>query len=86
MRAAKENAKKKPTAGDLDQEDNKIAELVLKGVNILVTKCSAQLFGQYTNDAAGIELKRLIEEETNSLFRLSHHDVFRIAIQALKLL
>jgi hypothetical protein len=24
----------------LDQEDNKVAELVLKGVNILVTKCS----------------------------------------------
>ena len=25
---------------ELDQEDNKVAELVLKGVNILVTKCS----------------------------------------------
>jgi len=60
--------------------------LVLKGVNILVTKCSAQLFGQYTNDASGVEMRRLIEEETNSLFRLSHHEVFRIAIQALKLL
>lgn len=33
-----------------------------------------------------MELRRLIEEETNSLFRLSHHEVFKIAIQALKLL
>ena len=41
IKAAKEAAKKKPTGGELDQEDNKIAELVLKGVNILVTKCSA---------------------------------------------
>jgi len=31
-------------------------------------------------------MRKLIEEETNSLFRLTHHDVFRIAIQALKLL
>jgi ribosome biogenesis protein MAK21 len=36
--------------------------------------------------ASSVELRRLIEEETNSLFRLSHHDVFKIAIQALKLL
>ena len=82
MKAAKEAAKKKKESkgGELEQEDNKIAELVLKGVNILVTKCSAQLFGHYTNDASGIELRRLLEEETNSLFRLSHHEVFRIAI------
>lgn len=40
MRAAREAAKK-PKGGELEQEDNKIAELVLKGVNILVTKCSA---------------------------------------------
>ena len=88
IKAAKEAAKKKAAqaGGELEQEDNKIAELVLKGVNILVTKCSAQLFGQYTNDASGVEMRRLIEEETNSLFRLSHHEVFRIAIQALKLL
>ena len=88
IKAAKEAAKKKTAqaGGELEQEDNKIAELVLKGVNILVTKCSAQLFGQYTNDASGVEMRRLIEEETNSLFRLSHHEVFRIAIQALKLL
>lgn len=51
LRAAKEAAKKKHV--ELEEEDNKIAELVLKGVNILVTKCSAQLFGQYVNDAAG---------------------------------
>lgn len=40
IRAAKEAAKKSK-GGELEQEDNKIAELVLKGVNILVTKCSA---------------------------------------------
>jgi hypothetical protein len=31
-------------------------------------------------------MKRLIREETFSLFTLSHHEVFRISIQALKLL
>jgi hypothetical protein len=32
------------------------------------------------------EIARLIDEETNSLFKLSHHEVFRIAVQSLKLL
>jgi hypothetical protein len=55
---------------EIGQEDNKVAELVLKGVNILVTKCS--------NDVISTELKQLIEEETDVLFKLTHHDVFRI--------
>ncbi len=72
---------------ELDQEDNKVAELVLKGVNILVTKCSQQLFGNMSSGSdSSKEIARLIEEETNSLFRLSHHEVFRIAVQSLKLL
>lgn len=42
----KTNARKttKPKSGpgvELEQEDNKVAELVLKGVNILMSKCQA---------------------------------------------
>ncbi|TNV85590.1 hypothetical protein FGO68_gene17657 [Halteria grandinella] len=74
---------------ELEQEDNKVAELVLKGVNILMSKCSAQLFDSDAvsgSESSSAEMRRLIEEETFSLFTLSHHDVFRISIQALKLL
>ena len=41
-----QNSAKKPVhqTKDLDQEDNKVAELVLNGVNILMSKCSDQLF------------------------------------------
>lgn len=72
---------------ELEQEDNKVAELVLKGVNTLMSKCSEQLFdSESTGESSAAELRRLIDEETFSLFTLTHHDVFRIAIQALKLL
>lgn len=39
-----------------------------------------------TNSDSSKEIRKLIEDETNSLFRLAHHEVFRIAVQALKLL
>ena len=54
-----------------------MAELVLKGVNVLMSKCSAQLFDSTGADSS-VEMRRLIEEETYSLFLLSHHEVFRI--------
>lgn len=79
-------AKAKPATNELDQEDNKVAELVLKGVNILMAKCSEQLFDSTGGESSSAEMRRLIEEETMSLFRLAHHDVLRISIQALKLL
>lgn len=65
-----------------------MAELVLKGVNILMSKCSQQLFDSDATgcESSSAEMRRLIEEETFSLFTLSHHEVFRISIQALKLL
>ena len=63
-----------------------MAELVLKGVNILMAKCSDQLFDSTGGESSSAEMRRLIEEETMSLFRLAHHDVLRISIQALKLL
>lgn len=59
---------------------------MLKGVNILMSKCSQQLFDSESGSSSSQEMRRLIEEETVSLFRLSHHEVFKIAIQALKLL
>lgn len=83
-----QNSAKKPVhqTKDLDQEDNKVAELVLKGVNILMSKCSDQLFDSMGGESSSAEMRRLIEEETMSIFRLAHSEVFRIAIQALKLL
>lgn len=66
-----------------------MAELVLKGVNILMSKCSSQLFDSDAvagSESSSAEMRRLIEEETFSLFTLSHHEVFRISIQALKLI
>lgn len=67
---SKDKQKKSKPNDDLEQQDNKIAELVLKGVNTLMVKCS-----NFTSNA---ELKKLIEEETNVLFKLTHHEVFRI--------
>lgn len=53
-----------------------------------MSKCSTQLFDSEagSGETSSAEMRRLIEEETFSLFTLSHHDVFRISIQALKLL
>jgi len=62
--------------GSVDEEDNKVIELVLKGVNVIMQKCNQN------ND----DLKEILEEQTNLLFRLSHHKVFKIQLQVLKLL
>ena len=51
-----------------------------------MAKCSEQLFDSTGGESSSAEMRRLIEEETMSLFRLAHHDVLRISIQALKLL
>jgi hypothetical protein len=54
-----------------------------------MSRCSEQLFDSTAapgSESSAAEMRRLIEEETLSLFRLAHHDVFRIAIQSLKLL
>ncbi len=68
-------AKKK--LGTVDEEDNKVIELVLKGINVVLLKSSSKLDTQ---------LKNLLETQTNLLFKLTHHKVFRIQLQTLKLL
>ena len=70
-------ARKKNKLGQVDEEDNKVIELVLKGINVVMAKSSSQMDDQ---------LKSLIEKQTNLLFRLTHHKVFRIQLQTLKLL
>ena len=44
-------------------------ELVLKGINTVLLKSSSQLDS---------ELKQLLETQTNLLFKLTHHKVFKI--------
>jgi len=72
---AEKEAKKKQ--GNVDEEDNKVIELVLKGINVVLIKSSAKLDSQ---------LKNLLETQTNLLFKLTHHKVFRIQLQTMKLL
>ena len=69
-------------SGKLDQSNNRVAEIVLKGVNVLMVKCQDLDLMSSSNS----ELRRLIEEETNILFQLTHHESFKIQIQTLKLL
>ena len=69
--------------GDIDEEENKIVEQILKGVNLLMTKSKTDL---RMNTRLGSELRKLLEVETDTLFRLTHHNVFRIQIQVFKLL
>lgn len=38
------------------------------------------------NNHHGQELKKLLDDEMNTLFKLTHHNVFRIQIQVFKLL
>ena len=64
--------------GDIDQEENKIVEQILKGVNILMLKSKDELRGSGLPGARTSELRDLLEEEMNTLFRLTHHNVFRI--------
>lgn len=70
----KEARKKK---GEVSEEDNKVIELVLKGINIVMIKSNTKMDNQ---------LKELLEKQTNLLFKLTHHKVFRIQLQTLKLL
>lgn len=63
--------------GQLLEEDNKVAELVLKGINLLVLK------GSIKNDPA---FRAALEKQTDLLFKMSHHSVFRIQLQTLQLL
>ena len=70
-------ARRKNKSGEVDEEDNKVIELVLKGINIVMVK---------SNTRMDEELKSLLEKQTNLLFKLTHHKVFRIQLQTLKLL
>ena len=63
--------------GQVDEEDNKVIELVLKGINVVLLKSSSSI-----DD----DLKELLEKQTNLLFKLTHHKVFRIQLQTMKLL
>lgn len=48
----------------LEESDNKVAEILLKGVNILMSKCSDLDLLAPSN----ADLRKIIEEETNILF------------------
>mmetsp|Transcript_5700 Transcript_5700/g.9039 ORF Transcript_5700/g.9039 Transcript_5700/m.9039 type:complete len:243 (+) Transcript_5700:1082-1810(+) len=75
--------KKVQENGDIDESSNKIVELILKGINILMTKSKQDLM---VGSPHGAELNQLLEAEMNTLFKLTHHNVFRIQIQVFKLL
>lgn len=62
--------------GDIDDQDNKLVELILKGVNILMLQ-SKQDLGIGGSKGA---LRSLLEAEMDTLFKLTHHSVFRIQI------
>lgn len=51
----------------LNEEDNKVVELVLKGINLVMTK---------TEDIKAIH--SILEEQIDILFKLTHHKVLRI--------
>jgi len=61
--------------GDIDEEENKIVEQILKGVNVLMNKSKSDI---RMNNHHGAELKKLLDDEMNTLFKLTHHNVFRI--------
>jgi hypothetical protein len=56
--------------GEISEEDNRVIELVLKGVNTLLVKS-----GLTGNAHSMIEM---LENDINTIFKLSHHKVFRI--------
>jgi len=60
---------KKRKGSELDEEDNKVIELVLKGINIIMIK---------TSDTK--ELQKILADQTDILFKLSHHKVLRIQL------
>lgn len=51
----------------LSEEDNKVVELVLKGINLVMT---------HTEDIQAIH--KILEEQIDILFKLTHHKVLRI--------
>jgi site-specific recombinase XerC len=59
----------KKNGSELDEEDNKVIELVLKGINIIIIK---------TSDTK--ELQKILTDQTDILFKLSHHKVLRIQL------
>lgn len=63
-------AKIEKGAGDVDEEDNKVIELVLKGVNLMMQKASL----------VNSDLSAVIDKQLDILFRLTHHKVFRIQL------
>jgi hypothetical protein len=63
--------------GDIDQDENKIVEQILKGVNVLMQKSKSDI---RLSNHHGEELKKLLDDEMNTLFKLTHHNVFRIQI------
>ena len=64
--------------GDVCEEDNRVIELVLKGVNVLLVKSGM------SSDPE--QLTSVLTNDIDILFKLSHHNIFRIAVQTLKLL
>jgi hypothetical protein len=56
-------------AGEVDEEDNKVIELVLKGVNIIMSK---------STNTVDSDLSKVIDNQIDILFKLTHHRVFRI--------
>ena len=70
--------KKAEKTGEVDEEDNKVIELVLKGVNIIMQKSSSNVVDD--------DLRKVIDLQIDILFKLTHHKVFRIQLQTLKLL
>lgn len=56
--------------GDVSDEDARVLELVLKGVNVLLVKA-----GMSSNAA---ELCKVLGNDIDILFKLSHHHTFRI--------
>jgi len=70
IKAAKKKASMK--MGDVGEEDNRVIELVLKGVNVLLVKS-----GMANNPK---ELTEVLKNDIDVLFKLSHHNIFRIAV------
>jgi hypothetical protein len=69
--------------GDVSAEDNKMVELLLKGINVVLLNSKTDL---RMGGTIGDELRATLESELQTLFRLTHHSVFRIQLQAFKLL
>jgi len=76
IKVAKNASKMKK--GDVSEEDNRVIELVLKGVNVLLVKSGM------ASDPE--KLTSVLTDDIDILFKLSHHSIFRIAVQTLKLI